>query len=209
MSCTCTCSVSPREELEKEACFILGLLAVKPEYQSRIAACGALPGLVRLLKEHKINATPSKGQPGHGAAARRAADAITNLAHENSEIKSMVRERGGIPPLVALLEAMDTKVWRWYGAMMAVDTKRLQKAAQRTFVHATCLLSRGQHCAQVLLVLGTAACGWTLCLLVLRHPPAMYRHAHALSGVGHSRSSEPQQAHCARLPSRTRRTSSR
>lgn len=112
MSCTCTCSVSPREELEKEACFILGLLAVKPEYQSRIAACGALPGLVRLLKEHKINATPSKGQPGHGAAARRAADAITNLAHENSEIKSMVRERGGIPPLVALLEAMDTKVWR-------------------------------------------------------------------------------------------------
>lgn len=103
---------SPHEELEKEACFILGLLAVKPEYQSRIAACGALPGLVRLLKEHKITATGTKTPWGHGATARRAADAITNLAHENSEIKSMVREQGGIPPLVALLEALDIKVQR-------------------------------------------------------------------------------------------------
>ena len=80
------------EDVEKEACFILGLLAVKPEYQSRIAFCGALDGLVRLLKEHNLTST-TKTQPGSGGAARRAADAITNLAHENSDIKNMVREK--------------------------------------------------------------------------------------------------------------------
>jgi hypothetical protein len=77
------------EDLEKEACFILGLLAVKPEYQARIAKEGALQGLVRLLKEHRLTAI-TKSQPGSGGAARRAADAITNLAHENVEIKNMV-----------------------------------------------------------------------------------------------------------------------
>ena len=41
---------------------------------------------------------------------RRAADAITNLAHENVSIKSKVRSEDGIPPLVALLEAFDPKV---------------------------------------------------------------------------------------------------
>ena len=41
---------------------------------------------------------------------RRAADAITNLAHENVSIKSKVRAEDGIPPLVALLEAYDPKV---------------------------------------------------------------------------------------------------
>lgn len=84
------------EDIEKEACFILGLLAVKPEYQTRIVACGALAGLVPLLKEHKLGAT-TKLQPGSGGAARRAADAITNLAHENSEIKNMVRRRANRP----------------------------------------------------------------------------------------------------------------
>ncbi len=102
---------STTEEIEKEACFILGLLAVKPEYQSRIATCGALAGLVRLLKEHKLGTT-TKSQPGSGGAARRASDAITNLAHENLDIKNMVREQGGIPPLVGLLEALDLKVQR-------------------------------------------------------------------------------------------------
>ncbi len=44
--------------------------------------------------------------------ARRAADAITNLAHENIVIKTKVRTEGGIPPLVALLESHDSKVQR-------------------------------------------------------------------------------------------------
>ena len=34
---------------------------------------------------------------------RRAADAVTNLAHENVVIKSRVRSEGGIPPLCSLL----------------------------------------------------------------------------------------------------------
>uniref|UniRef100_A0A7S0RRY0 BTB domain-containing protein n=1 Tax=Chlamydomonas leiostraca TaxID=1034604 RepID=A0A7S0RRY0_9CHLO len=104
-------SSSAQEDLEKEACFILGLLAVKPEYQARIAQQGALRGLVRLLREHRPAAI-TRSQPGSGGAVRRAADAITNLAHENVEIKNMVREQGGIPPLVALLEALDLKVQR-------------------------------------------------------------------------------------------------
>jgi hypothetical protein len=37
-------------EVRKEACFILGLLAVKPEYQHQIATAQALPGLVKLLQ---------------------------------------------------------------------------------------------------------------------------------------------------------------
>ena len=49
--------------------------------------------------------------PGPGASvARRAADAITNLAHENVGIKCRVRSEGGVPPLVALLESFDAKV---------------------------------------------------------------------------------------------------
>jgi len=52
----------------------------------------------------------SRGPPGSGGVARRAADAITNLAHENVDIKHLVRQEGGIPPLVALLEAADLKV---------------------------------------------------------------------------------------------------
>ena len=45
--CTwCSCE----EEIEKEACFILGLLAIKSEHQHAIADAGALTGLVRLLK---------------------------------------------------------------------------------------------------------------------------------------------------------------
>ena len=47
--------------------------------------------------------------PG-ASVVRRAADAITNLAHENVPIKSRVRAEGGIPPLVMLLEAYDAKV---------------------------------------------------------------------------------------------------
>ena len=95
------------EEVEKEACFILGLLAIKQEHQHAIADAGALPGLVSLLKRY----VPFHGPPNTGASVvRRAADAITNLAHENVVIKSKVRAEEGIPPLVALLDAYDPKV---------------------------------------------------------------------------------------------------
>lgn len=95
------------EDVEKESCFILGLLAIKPEHQHSIADTGALAGLVGILKRH----TENIGCPMPGASVvRRAADAITNLAHENVPIKSRVRAEGGIPPLVMLLEAYDAKV---------------------------------------------------------------------------------------------------
>lgn len=47
-----------------------------------------------------------------GGVARRAADAITNLAHENTSIKAKIRAEGGIQPLVSLLESHDSKVQR-------------------------------------------------------------------------------------------------
>ncbi|CAL9041913.1 unnamed protein product [Musa banksii] len=95
-------------EVEKGSAFALGLLAVKPEHQQLIVDAGALRLLVNLLRRHK------KGSNCRAvnSVIRRAADAITNLAHENSNIKTYVRIEGGIPPLVELLESTDLKVQR-------------------------------------------------------------------------------------------------
>ncbi|CAI0466232.1 unnamed protein product [Linum tenue] len=94
-------------EVEKGSAFALGLLAVKPEHQQLIVDHGALPHLVDLLKRHTEGTTRAVT-----SVVRRSADAITNLAHENSNIKTRVRREGGIPPLVELLEFADTKVQR-------------------------------------------------------------------------------------------------
>ncbi len=106
--------LAPRsgDDFEKEACFAIGLLAIKQAHQQRIADAGALPGLVALLKRLPApHLVPAPGSAA-GGVARRAADAITNLAHENISIKAKVRTEGGIPPLVALLESHDSKVQR-------------------------------------------------------------------------------------------------
>ncbi|XP_059660501.1 ARM REPEAT PROTEIN INTERACTING WITH ABF2-like [Cornus florida] len=95
-------------EVEKGSAFTLGLLAVKPEHQQLIVDAGALPHLVNLLKRHK----DGQNSRAVNGVIRRAADAITNLAHENSSIKTRVRIEGGIPPLVELLEFVDMKVQR-------------------------------------------------------------------------------------------------
>ncbi|GAA0167258.1 hypothetical protein LIER_22231 [Lithospermum erythrorhizon] len=95
-------------EVEKGSAFTLGLLAIKPEHQQLITDAGALAPLVDLLKRHK-NGENSRAVNG---VVRRAADAITNLAHENSHIKTRVRVEGGIPPLVELLDFIDPKVQR-------------------------------------------------------------------------------------------------
>ncbi|KAK4407138.1 arm repeat protein interacting with a [Sesamum angolense] len=95
-------------EVEKGSAFALGLLAIKPEHQQLIVDQGALPPLVDLLMRHR-NCLNSRAVSG---VIRRAADAITNLAHENSSIKTRVRIEGGIPPLVELLEFADPKVQR-------------------------------------------------------------------------------------------------
>ncbi|TYH55673.1 hypothetical protein ES332_D09G251300v1 [Gossypium tomentosum] len=95
-------------EVEKGSAFALGLLAVKPEHQQLIVDSGALSHLVNLLRRHK----DSSISRAVISVIRRAADALTNLAHENSSIKTSVRMEGGIPPLVELLEFTDTKVQR-------------------------------------------------------------------------------------------------
>lgn len=101
----CTSSIG---DIEKEACYAIGLLASKDTNQNRISEAGALPGLVALLKRYP----PQLSGPTPPSVARRAADAVTNLAHENNTIKNLVRTEGGIPPLVALLETRDAKVQR-------------------------------------------------------------------------------------------------
>lgn len=101
-------TVACEHEVEKDAAFALGLLAVKPEHQRLIADAGALPCLVSLL-QRKCSGSNARTVNG---VIRRAADAITNLAHENSSIKTRVRSEGGIPPLVELLESTDGKVQR-------------------------------------------------------------------------------------------------
>ncbi|KAI8522899.1 hypothetical protein RHMOL_Rhmol13G0032600 [Rhododendron molle] len=95
-------------EVEKGSAFTLGLLAVKPEHQQLIVDAGALPHLVGLLKRHR----DGQNSRAVNGVIRRAADAITNLAHENSSIKTRVRIEGGIPLLVELVDFSDLKVQR-------------------------------------------------------------------------------------------------
>ncbi|KAG5514448.1 hypothetical protein RHGRI_035758 [Rhododendron griersonianum] len=113
-------------EVEKGSAFTLGLLAVKsvqwapvstvvlvaplsaqePEHQQLIVDAGALPHLVGLLKRHR----DGQNSRAVNGVIRRAADAITNLAHENSSIKTRVREQqqGLCEPLP--LKTMRTKI---------------------------------------------------------------------------------------------------
>lgn len=60
---------------------------MQPEHQRFIADAGALPGLVKLLSR-KGEGSSSRTVNG---VLRRAADALTNMAHENAAIKSRVR----------------------------------------------------------------------------------------------------------------------
>lgn len=101
------------EELERDICFILGLLAIKVDHQSAICDSNALPTLVSVVKRYAAKSAQASALGSVSAqACRRAADAITNLAHENNNIKSKVRQEGGIPPLVDLLRSQDAKVQR-------------------------------------------------------------------------------------------------
>lgn len=99
------------EELERDICFILGLLAIKVEHQAAICEAGALPTLVSMIRRYAgkndVNLAGVAAQ-----TCRRTSDAITNLAHENNSIKNKVRQEGGIPPLVSLLHSADPKVQR-------------------------------------------------------------------------------------------------
>ncbi|CAN1246848.1 ARM REPEAT PROTEIN INTERACTING WITH ABF2 [Linum grandiflorum] len=95
-------------EVEKACAFGLALIAIQPQYQQVIVDAGALPHLVALLKRHK---THENSRLATGVL-RKAADAITNLAHENNSIKTLVRIEDGIPPLVELINSVEPKVQR-------------------------------------------------------------------------------------------------
>lgn len=60
---------------------------LQPEHQQLIVDGGALTHLVDLLKRHNNGLTSR----AINSLIRRAADAVTNLAHENSNIKTHVR----------------------------------------------------------------------------------------------------------------------
>jgi len=62
-------------------------MPLQPEHQQLIVDSGALKHLVDLLKRHENGLTSR----AINSLIRRAADAITNLAHENSSIKTRVR----------------------------------------------------------------------------------------------------------------------
>ena len=99
------------EELERDITFILGLMAIKVEHQQKICDAEALPTLVGIITRY--SKFDRKDLTGVGAqTCRRAADAVTNLAHENNSVKNMVRLENGIPPLVYLLESLEPKVQR-------------------------------------------------------------------------------------------------
>ena len=112
-------------DIEKEACYVIGLLAGKTVNQNKLVRqedalehppssdvnvekIDVVSELVPLLER----CHPSQGSGPTASVARRAADAITNLAHENNRIKNIIRERGAIPPLVKLLDAKDAKLKR-------------------------------------------------------------------------------------------------
>ncbi|KAF5820511.1 putative armadillo-like helical protein [Helianthus annuus] len=118
-------------EVEKGSAFTLGLLALKLEHQQLIVDAEALPHLITLLKRHK------DGEKSR-AVIRRAADAITNLAHENSigrfnsTIYCHYLVEGGIPPLVELLEFADAKVQR--AAAGALRTLAFKNEENKTLI---------------------------------------------------------------------------
>ncbi|XP_010527659.1 PREDICTED: ARMADILLO BTB ARABIDOPSIS PROTEIN 1 [Tarenaya hassleriana] len=94
--------------LEKECAVVLGLIAIKPEFQRLIVDAGAVGHVVKLLNRKWIHC----GCKTANALLRRTADLITHIAHENPRIKTIVRTEGCIPPLVRLLNFLDVKVQR-------------------------------------------------------------------------------------------------
>ncbi|KAL9677241.1 hypothetical protein QQ045_005469 [Rhodiola kirilowii] len=90
---------------EKSACAI-ARIAVKDEYAQQFVDEGHLPLLVNLLKL----SIEGLGSKAGDRVIRRVADAVCNLAHENNNIKTCVRNAGAIPLLVESLKSDDLKV---------------------------------------------------------------------------------------------------
>lgn len=72
---------------EPDLAFFVSKCLLQPEHQQLIVDNGALKHLVDLLERHNDGLTSR----AIASLIRRAADAITNLAHENSSVKTRVR----------------------------------------------------------------------------------------------------------------------
>ncbi|XP_056161625.1 ARM REPEAT PROTEIN INTERACTING WITH ABF2-like [Syzygium oleosum] len=94
------CEKHLEHQVEEGSAAILTILAKNPEYQQLIVDSGAITHLVSLLKRHK--AGPSSRSLND--VTERAAEAISQLAWENSSVQIHVRMEGGIPLLVELLD---------------------------------------------------------------------------------------------------------
>ncbi|KAL8092696.1 hypothetical protein AgCh_034812 [Apium graveolens] len=95
-------------EIARDCALALALIATKAEYHDLIVGVGALPSLINVIRRNKSGQIPQ----ARVQAMTRAANAIMNLAENNSRIQSCVRSEHGIPLLVELLEFPDSKVQR-------------------------------------------------------------------------------------------------
>uniref|UniRef100_A0A7N0ZQL4 BTB domain-containing protein n=1 Tax=Kalanchoe fedtschenkoi TaxID=63787 RepID=A0A7N0ZQL4_KALFE len=93
-------------EVEERCACAVSRIAIKDEYAQQFVDEGHLPSLVNLLKLSKEGFS----REAANGVIRRSADAIANLAHENNNIKSLVRNAGAIPLLVESLKFHDLKV---------------------------------------------------------------------------------------------------
>ncbi|XP_057416749.1 ARM REPEAT PROTEIN INTERACTING WITH ABF2-like [Lotus japonicus] len=87
---------------------LVGLLSYKPEYQQPIVDAGVPPYLVDFLRVHKAGLM-SQTLVGLLIII---VDTITNLASTNINTMNLIRNEGGIPLLVELLEFNDSCVQR-------------------------------------------------------------------------------------------------
>ncbi|KAI5075973.1 hypothetical protein GOP47_0008038 [Adiantum capillus-veneris] len=93
-------------EVEKEAAFVIGLLASKPEYQKLLIEAGSLRPLVALLQ---TKANDSNERVVNGAI-RRAAEAIGCLARDSRSLRTRLRNEGVVALFEVLLESPDRRV---------------------------------------------------------------------------------------------------
>jgi len=119
---------NPLNDPVASCCYTLSVLALKVEYQERVAQPGAVEILVSLLRAmvpvvrcgDLAAVIPGPEQdPGQLArhestatALQKVVETVTNLSHERTECKDLVRTAGGIAPLAELLKSSDRKLQR-------------------------------------------------------------------------------------------------
>ena len=118
-------------DLVASCSYTLSVVALKAEYQSRVALPGSVQTLVTLLKTMVPVVRcgdlapsllhipgPEANHPYKGRyestvlALQKVVETVTNMSHERTECKDRVRLDGGIAPLAELLKSPDRKLQR-------------------------------------------------------------------------------------------------